>query len=334
MLFAIMPTLLQFLVSAPPVPLAAADAASFWTQLAAADPLDDDALRLPRHTPRDSPRYTIDRAAAGGFAADRLGYAFLAGYGAALQQLVGVEVPAPAALCATEEGGAHPRAMSTQLTPAASGWELTGRKTFVTYGPLVRTLLVVAKEGSDEQGRNRLALVRIPIDRPGIAIERQPDLPFVPEIPHAAIRFEKVQVAPDERLPGDGYERYLKPFRTIEDCHVMASALGFLVQVARRSGWPQGVIQELLMLIAAGRELAAASPLDAALHVALGGWLAAIERVIEGSAEHWGRVDAETAGRWVRDRPLLRIASKVRGQRLAAAWERLGAASRPSDATE
>lgn len=311
-------TLLRFLVSTPPVPRVAVDAADFWAQHSAAEPFASDAHDALR---------PFERAAAGGFFADRLGYAFLAGYEAALQQLVGAQLRGPAALCATEEGGAHPKAIATQLTPTEAGWELSGRKGFVTFGPLVRTLLVVAKDAAvaDAQGRSQLALVRIPIERAGIAIERQPDLPFVPEIPHAAIRFEQVRIAREERLPGDGYERYLKPFRTIEDCHVMAAALGWLVQVGRRCGWPQPVVQELLMLVAAGGELAACPPSDEATHVALGGWLASLERLIASSAEHWGLVDAQTRERWERDRPLLRVASKVRAQRLAAAWERLQA---------
>ena len=35
-------------------------------------------------------------------------------------------------------------------------------------------------------------------------------------------------------LPGDGYDIYLKPFRTIEDIHVHAALIGYLVGVARR----------------------------------------------------------------------------------------------------
>lgn len=77
------------------------------------------------------------------------------------------------------------------------------------------------------------------------------------------------------------------------------------------------------MLIAAGRELAACPPLEGGTHVALGGWLASIEHAIAGSAEHWALVDAPTRERWERDQPLLKVAGKVRAQRLTTAWERL-----------
>ncbi len=51
---------------------------------------------------------TVDRALAGGSAADRLGYAFASGYTEALRALV-PGLTGVAALCATEEGGNQPR---------------------------------------------------------------------------------------------------------------------------------------------------------------------------------------------------------------------------------
>src|SRR5205814_202856 len=54
----------------------------------------------------------IEEAIVGGFAADRLGYAFAAGYEAALRALV-PDLPRDtvASLCITERGGAHPAAI-------------------------------------------------------------------------------------------------------------------------------------------------------------------------------------------------------------------------------
>src|SRR5262245_11666572 len=64
----------------------------------------------------------IDRAIAGGRSAGRLGFAFAAGYHAALSALfpsIGDE--RFAALCATEEGGARPRAIRTSLSRGPDG---------------------------------------------------------------------------------------------------------------------------------------------------------------------------------------------------------------------
>src|SRR4051794_15581000 len=75
----------------------------------------------------------IDRAILGGFAADRVGYAFAAGYQAALRALA-PDLPPDriASLCVTERGGGHPRAIETRLTPAAAGARLDGSKRWAT----------------------------------------------------------------------------------------------------------------------------------------------------------------------------------------------------------
>ncbi|MFP2926839.1 acyl-CoA dehydrogenase family protein, partial [Pyxidicoccus sp. 3LG] len=205
-----------------------------------------------------------DLALAGGFRADRLGYAFASGYHAAHRFLF-PSLPAdrPCALCATEPGGAHPSAIQTRLSDSGTGPRLSGEKTFVTLGTRAELLLVVATEGQDAQGRNRLRMVVVEAKRPGVRVTALPELPFVPEIPHAELALEDVAVAPGDVLPGDGYVRYLKPFRTVEDCHVHLAWLGWLVQVARRSGWPEPVREELLALAAMMRGLAQADPSEA-----------------------------------------------------------------------
>jgi hypothetical protein len=274
-----------------------------------------------------APRFeeTADLALAGGFVADRLGYAFGSGYHAALRSLFPQLPPdVPAALCATESGGGHPSAMRTRLAEDALGTlRLEGTKGFVTFGAFARQLLVVASEGQDAQGRNRLRLVRIDPARPGVTLVPLPETPFVPEVPHAELRLEGVAVAPDEVLSGDGYARYLKPFRTVEDCHVHAAFLGWLMQVARRSGWPEAVQDDILAAACAVRALAHSEPASPAVHVALGGVLELCGRLLERVSGLWERVDPPTHERWERDRPLLHIAGKARAKRREVARQRL-----------
>ena len=152
---------------------------------------------------------TVEDAVSGGAAADRLGVAFAAGYAAALRALV-PDLPRGerAALCATEEGGGHPRAILARF----DGATVTGRKTFVTGGLDAVRLLVVARDGGDV-----LRLVSVSARGPGVVFVPLPPTPFAPEVGHAALQLEG---APAELLPGDGYTDYLKPFRTIEDLHV------------------------------------------------------------------------------------------------------------------
>ena len=49
-------------------------------------------------------------------------------------------------------------------------------------------------------------------------------------------------VEPEEVLPGDGYLRYLKPFRTVEDLYVQAALLGCLLMGALVVGMAAGAL--------------------------------------------------------------------------------------------
>jgi acyl-CoA dehydrogenase len=311
--------ILHFLLTTPPQPTALNSLEDWWRQ--------HRGLASRFSTP-------VDLAFAGGFLADRLGYAFASGYHAALRSLF-PRLPADhrAALCATEAGGAHPSAMQTRLTggEGQGPLRLTGSKAFVTLGTQADTLFVVATEGVDAQGRNRLRVVMIDARRPGLSFNELPQVPFVPEIPHAELRLEDVAVAADEVLPGDGYARYVKPFRTVEDCHVHAALLGWLLQVARRSGWSEHLQDELLAVGVAIRGLALADPAASAVHVALGGVLDASQRLVQGLGEQWSRVDATTRERWERDRSLLGVAGKARAKRREVARQRLAEGTGPSD---
>ena len=260
-----------------------------------------------------------------GFAADRLGYAFASGYTEALGALVPSLVGVKAALCATERGSAHPRSIETTLEVVEDRFRLQGEKSFVTLGEHAEELLVVASAGKDDHDRNRLKVVRIPRDRDGVRLEKLPPTPFVPEIPHAKLILEGARVNADEVLEGDGYETYLKPFRTVEDIHVHAALVGWLMKVGRRAGWNRETLEDLAQLACALFPLALVDPLDAAVHVTLGGILRRTRNVVE--ALDWSIVDEVSAKRFERDKALLGVATKARDARLETAWARLGRVS-------
>jgi acyl-CoA dehydrogenase len=264
----------------------------------------------------------VDRAIAGGAIADRLGFAFAAGYAAALDALLGARV-ALTALAATEQGGAHPRAIATRLDPSDDGWILRGEKTFVTLASLVETMLVVARVPSDAD-RPSLAIARVPVAREGVRVVELDALPFVPEIPHGIAFFEDVRVARDEILEGDGYTRYLKPFRTIEDVHVHAALFAYLSRVGTRARWPAELREQALISVMGARALASEDPSSPAVHLALAGLLRQSQALVAAAEPHWAMVETDERERWARDRRLLAVAGKVREARRARAWERVG----------
>lgn len=270
---------------------------------------------------------TLDRAALAGFAADRLGFAFVGGYGAALARLVPSIAPR-ACLAATERGGAHPRAILATLSEpdATTGARrLDGEKTWITLGTLATELLVVARLGGGDarEAKGSLRVVRLPAAREGVTLRAGVATPFAPEVPHAEARFERVVVAPEELLEGDGYDDYLKPFRTIEDIHVLGAALGYLVRVAREHAWPRSFTERALAALLALRGLGALDPRAPETHVALGGGLALARALIDEATPHWALATPDERDRFARDRPLLDVAGRVRAARLDAAWARL-----------
>ncbi|MFE9582981.1 acyl-CoA dehydrogenase family protein [Nocardia sp. NPDC006044] len=289
------------------------------TEPLAAAPLDDVAAAWTRHRVAAN-RFgkPVDVALAGGFGADRLGYAFLSGYQEALRTLI-PDLPADelVALCATEAGGGHPSAIRTTLAEDQGAVRLNGTKTFATLGMLAHRLVVIASAGADEAGRNRLRATMVDVRAAGVHVTNLPATAFAPEIPHAMVTLTDVAAVV---LPGDGYLDYLRPFRTIEDVHVLAAALGWLIRVARAADWPRSALQRLLTAVSAVRGLDIDAPSSPGVHIALGGAFDYVGTVLTELDSLWASADSATRQLWERDRPLLTIAGRVRDQRLATAW--------------
>jgi hypothetical protein len=145
-------------------------------------------------------------------------------------------------------------------------------------------------------------------------------------MPHGQVRFEAVSLAHDALWPGDGYTGAIKPFRTLEDLHVMGAFLGWLFAVGRRFGWPASTKETMVSLMVAVRNLALAPPLDPHVHLALGGLLAQVRVFLEEIAPLWQRADARVREWWLRDRQVLDIADSLRQRRLDAARLHYGGA--------
>jgi hypothetical protein len=182
---------------------------------------------------------------------------------------------------------------------------------------MAESLLVAASVGR-EGDRNALRVARVPASRAGITLLDLPETPFAPEIAHASVTFADVRVERSELLAGDGYVEFVKPFRTIEDIHVLAAVVGYVTSVARAYGSERAVVEALLADLAALVLLGAADARDRGVHVALGGALAAVRSHLERVA--WDGAPTDARDRWLRDAPLLAVANRARAARLDAAW--------------
>ncbi|MBK7991319.1 MAG: acyl-CoA dehydrogenase, partial [Comamonadaceae bacterium] len=145
----------------------------------------------------------------GGFAADRVGWAFAAGYQSALRTLVpSLPVQALAAFCVTEEGGNRPRDIRTLITLApAAGSTVSGAGRWTTLGPRAPCCWSLAglRARPLTNGPASRWLWCGPISRASRSC-RCPETAFVPEVPHARIQLQDVAIEASSLLPGDGYD--------------------------------------------------------------------------------------------------------------------------------
>ncbi|MHA6492696.1 acyl-CoA dehydrogenase middle domain-containing protein [Pseudomonas borbori] len=260
--------------------------------------------RLGRPTP-------FELALLGGRLAATPGLAFLAGYQGALRALWPSAPWSLGALCVTENKSTRPADMHTRLT----GLTLEGRKDFVTAAGAADWLLVAAREETPGDPA-RLALGVVHNGAPGVRVEALPALPLMPDIDHGRLHLHQ---APCERLAGDGWDAYVKPFRSLEDLHVLAAVTAWLYGVGEESGWPQPLQLRLLGLLAGCAELARLCPRAASSHLLLAGLFAQfaslnaeLDAAFASGLPHW-------AGLWARDKGLLSIANSARRKRLEKA---------------
>ncbi len=265
----------------------------------------------------------------GGFLADRLGFAFVCGYAAALRKLL-PQAEGMMALAATETGGAHPRAIETTLSWHSGDAVLNGTKSFATLAGLCSEVLVLVADEASTAERKLLKVVRVPRDAAGVGLEELPVTPFAPEIPHYRMQLSDVRLDGAAVLEGDGWADYVRPFRTVEDTFVTLSALGYLVSIARRGRSPAAGFEALAACLASALHVAALSPALPTTHVTLAGVLRQFRQSLALLEPAFSRLSQEEQDRWKRDLPLLSVAERARSARSEKAFSVLGLAQAPA----
>lgn len=258
----------------------------------------------------------FELALLGGRLAATPGLAFLAGYQAALRVLWPSAPWSLGALCVTENKSTRPADMNTRLDALT----LSGRKDFVTAADAADWLLVAAREDAPGQPV-RLGLGVVRNGAPGVRIEALPALPLMPDIGHGRLHLQQAHC---ERLAGDGWDDYVKPFRSIEDLHVLSAVTAWLWGVGQESGWPQPVQLRLLGLLAGCAEVARQCPSAPASHLLLAGLFAQFDSLRGELDAAFAAGPAAWAQLWQRDKGLLSIANSARGKRLQKAQALLG----------
>lgn len=266
---------------------------------------------------RAGPSSALELAVLGGRLAATPGLAFLAGYQSALRVLWPSAPRSLGALCATENRSVRPADMHTRLDDLS----LNGRKDFVTAASAADWLLVAAREEAPGKESVKLALGVVRNGAPGVRVEVLPALPLVPDIDHGRLHLQDAQC---ERLPGDGWDAYVKPFRSIEDTYVLTALCAWLSGIGRISRWPEPLQLRVLGLLAGCAEATRLPPAAPATHLVLAGLFAQyasleteLDTAFAAGAEHW-------AALWKRDKGILQLAASARTKRLEKARAALG----------
>ncbi|QGA48822.1 acyl-CoA dehydrogenase [Pseudomonas sp. NA13] len=239
------------------------------------------------------------------------GLAFLVGYQAALRVLWPSAPQSLGALCATEQRSLRPADMQTRLDDL----RLSGRKDFVTAGDAAEWLLIAARcEAPGETPRLNLAVAYA--GEPGVTLQKLPAIALMPDISHGRVLLDGALC---ELLAGDGWDAYVKPFRTLEDLYVLSAMTAWLYGVGQECAWPQALQLRLLALLAGCAEVSRHNPSSAVGHVLLGGLFAQFQG-LDGELN-----DALNAGpaawreMWTRDKGVMEIGAGARAKRLAKA---------------
>ncbi|WP_223484023.1 acyl-CoA dehydrogenase family protein [Pseudomonas sp. A-RE-19] len=239
------------------------------------------------------------------------GLAFLVGYQAALRMLWPSAPLSLGALCATEQRSLRVADMQTRL----SDLRLSGRKDFVTAGDAADWLLVAAR--SEEPGEvPRLSLAVVYPDEPGVRLEKLEPMPLMPDIGHGRLFLDNALC---ELLAGDGWDAYVKPFRTLEDIYVLSAMAAWLYGVGQDNDWPQTLQLRLLALLAGCAEVSRQAPNNPAGHVLLGGLFAQFDGLKAEVNQALTDGPPQWAQMWQRDQAVMDLAAGARGKRLAKA---------------
>jgi acyl-CoA dehydrogenase len=123
--------------------------------------------------------------------------------------------------------GGHPKHLQTSARSAGNAYLLSGRKTFLTNGPIADAFIVFAVVGEDG-GRKRYSAFVVPRGAPGLSMEEPMDVGFFRPCPHGGIVLEDCTVPGQAILgsPGTAYDDMALAFRVVEDVTMMGPVLG------------------------------------------------------------------------------------------------------------
>jgi acyl-CoA dehydrogenase len=290
-------------------------------------PQDLAVWRQGLHVDKDTLVGAVDAGARAG----QLAFAFAGGYQCAIRRLL-PELPPDAfvALLLSEGKRQRPDELLTTLRAAGDGrFLLEGEKSWVMGGAAADALLVVATRGVAADGRTESAMILLPAHTAGVTHESRQDALILPALPHGRVRFSSVDVQPGMILPGDGWTRYARPFRTIEDIHVSAAIAAHLAVHAIRREFPPALLATLAACILRLQDCTRADASDTVAHLLLAAAERELQQACVQANELLKQDDDAFARDWRANAAIVGLAIPARQKRLEKA---LAAMRRLADA--
>lgn len=175
------------------------------------------------------------------------------------------------AVAISEPGaGAHPKHLQTKAESRGAGFIISGRKAWVTNGPVADLFLVLAVVAV-EDGRKRYGLFMLPKATSGLVIKPMAALDVLAPATHCELELDGCEVPASARvgdLP-DAYPVMAMPFRDVEDTVGTANVSGLLswllekaathIERTEENALRLGRIAGLVSLVQAASRLAVAA---------------------------------------------------------------------------
>lgn len=200
---------------------------------------------------------------------------FISGFATADQRATWLPRIAAGEVCTavaiSEPGaGAHPKHLKTTAESRGAGYVISGRKAWVTNGPVADLFLVLAVVAV-EDGRKRYGLFMLPKTTPGLVIKPMAALDVLLPATHCELELDGCEVPASARvgdLP-DAYPVMAMPFRDVEDTVGTANVAGLLswllekatshIERTEENALRLGRIKGLVSLVQAASRLAVAA---------------------------------------------------------------------------
>lgn len=219
---------------------------------------------------------------------DSPGTAFFVGYQAAMRCL-DPALPATmvAAFCISERGVRNPWQMHSRLNRA--DYHLTGNKSYAMLaGSGLDRVYVVARLDDD--------LVAVVLNADAVDILPGAPQPFLPDLPHGAIHFDRT-ISAGDIFCTDAHARLNKPFRCWEDVHAGLALAGWLQQFVPVDGQAVNALMQAFQEHPQGYDLRLLDAVEQLL------------RLMDSAAQ---QLPDDVRMIWQRDSVLLRFAQPVR----------------------